>query len=281
VSDQILAAEKAGLWGEALALYEQALRHEHHHQGSSDAAGNCAAITMAAADRALTGPGLPAADAMMLAAAAASDAGANATCAAVASGAASATYAAALINPLRVGQLRCLLQVGHHQSVLGQVDGLISRSVQHLLRISDRNARASSSFPGEQHAAAVAALATLARRNAVGSCGGGGDPDRDRCTNESDAAWSVTQLAALGLAASWRLGDWNALRGYLSVVDAAAAAGVRPLCPADQWEVRVEKTGSHQGGGKPQPTGGLTAARCRRVMFCAARSMHCHHMPLN
>ena len=107
MSDQILAAEKAGLWGEALALYEQALRHEHHHQGSSDAAGNCAAITMAAADRALTGPGLPAADAMMLAAAAPSDAGANPTCAAVARGAASATSAAALNKPLSVWRSQC------------------------------------------------------------------------------------------------------------------------------------------------------------------------------
>jgi hypothetical protein len=51
--------------------------------------------------------------------------------------------------------------------------------------------------------------------------------------------WWITQLAALGLAAAWRLGAWGTLRGYLAVIEAAAEAGVKPVTAADKWDVRV------------------------------------------
>lgn len=70
LQDQVLAAEKAGHWGEALTLYEQALRNESAAGASQ----------------------LP-------------------------------SQEAARLSSTRKGHLKCLLQMGHMEAALAQVDG--------------------------------------------------------------------------------------------------------------------------------------------------------------
>ncbi len=96
-TDQILAAEKAGAWSEALALYEQALGHESYEQTSSAR---------------VDGPGAAAAAAL----AAAHGAGAGA----VGDGSGGLGSKGGL-TALQEGHLRCLLPMGHLQSLLRQV----------------------------------------------------------------------------------------------------------------------------------------------------------------
>jgi hypothetical protein len=78
----------------------------------------------------------------------------------------------------------------------------------------------------------------LAAVSAAEGAGGGGG-------SIAEVQWSVMQLAALGVAAAWRLGWWGVLRGYLSVLEAVGlSAGGRPLPTADQWEVSCFTPGS-------------------------------------
>lgn len=105
-SDQILAAEKAGTWSEALSLYEQAL----------ECGGGAAAA-------AASGSGL-------LAVAGGVN-GANGAAAQAAVGAAAAAVAGDEVggggcgevglSPLQQGHLRCLLQMGHLKTLQRQV----------------------------------------------------------------------------------------------------------------------------------------------------------------
>ncbi len=112
---QVLAAEKAGSWSDALALYEQALQNEApdaDHPGPNPAA---------AAARATWGPeaqALPGGDSGL--------------------GGGGLTTA-------RRGHLHCLLQMGHLQGMLAQVDGwavgtagAISRARASLARSKSR-----------------------------------------------------------------------------------------------------------------------------------------------
>eukprot|EP00879_Flechtneria_rotunda_P008531 GHRR01008938.1.p1 GENE.GHRR01008938.1~~GHRR01008938.1.p1 ORF type:complete len:1480 (+),score=620.50 GHRR01008938.1:516-4442(+) len=239
-ADQILAAEKAGAWSEALALYEQALSQEAtaatagNTTGGANVAGSITAPCAAAGDVLMVAARAVAAGTAAstdqngqqqhmlvqtiggiitipllaqlpstFAAAAISDAGAQ-----TAGGAAAL---AAHLSSLQVGQLRCLLQMGHYQTLLRQIDGLLARCLGSGAQQNLDPAQGTQAGTGPAHASQ--GLAAL--------------------------QWSVTQLAALGVAAAWRLGSWALLRGHLSVVDAAFAAGGKPLCPADQWEVCV------------------------------------------
>jgi hypothetical protein len=118
------------------------------------------------------------------------------------------------VNPLQVGHLRCLLQMGHQQTLLRQVDGLMARCLG-------------------QASAAAAAAAAVVQNHQQQQCGAGAGALQA-------VQWSIGQLAALGVAGAWRLGAWGQLRGYLSVLEAAgeSPAGVlRPLSAADRWEV--------------------------------------------
>jgi hypothetical protein len=131
------------------------------------------------------------------------------------------------VGPLQVGHLRCLLQMGHQQTLLRQVDGLMARCLG-------------------QASAAAAAAAAAAVVGIQGQGQGANQPDQQQqCVAGGGALqavqWSIGQLAVLGVAGAWRLGVWGQLRGYLSVLEAAgeSAAGVlRPLSAADRWEVR-------------------------------------------
>ncbi|GAX74920.1 hypothetical protein CEUSTIGMA_g2366.t1 [Chlamydomonas eustigma] len=91
-ADQILVAEKAGAWGEALALYEHELGREGMSsvmkQDEPDVRSNTSTISM--------GP----------------------------------QRSAEGLSSLQQGRLRCLLQVGYLQSLLQQVEGLLVRKQQ-------------------------------------------------------------------------------------------------------------------------------------------------------
>ena len=52
---------------------------------------------------------------------------------------------------------------------------------------------------------------------------------------------AVRQLAALGVAASWRLGRWALLEGYLDMAreDARAGQAELDLDAEERWEVRL------------------------------------------
>ena len=86
----MLAAEKAGCWSDALALYEQALQNEAPTRGADPTPALAAAGPEA---QALPGGG--------------SDAG---------------------LSAAQRGHLHCLLQMGHLQGMLAQVDGWAARS---------------------------------------------------------------------------------------------------------------------------------------------------------
>lgn len=255
-TDQILVAEKAGAWSEALALYEQAL--------SQEAAASCKAsspLTWAAAGEGEAARGRrvgpAAADVLMKAACAvvstvpgssssstafrldtwmglqhaaspavlAAHHAPRLAAAAEAAADPAAVSAAVLqhgalspISDLQVGQLRCLLQMGRQQTVLKQVDGLMA----HCLGQASAAAAATAAAATVQSAEAAAASEAVA-------------------TALQGVKWSLGQLAALGVAASWRLGFWHQLRGYMSVLEAAGnspAGLLRVLSAGDRWEVR-------------------------------------------
>jgi len=260
-TDQILVAEKAGAWSEALALYEQALSQEAaaaaaaaEHSGNEPAApavpGGVVGSKAGAVQPAAKRIGAAAADVLISAACAVvsggpaqaaqglqhslsswagldqlqhAAAGAARDPGAVAAAAAGQDSVGALWGPgqgcvseLQVGHLRCLLQMGHQQTLLRQVDGLMARCL------------------GKAAAAAAAVPTVPGHAAASGGDGASGGLLQD-------VQWSIGQLAALGVAAAWRLGAWEQLRGYLSVLESAgsSAAGVlRPLSAADRWEVR-------------------------------------------
>jgi hypothetical protein len=112
------------------------------------------------------------------------------------------------------------LQMGHQQTLLRQVDGLMARCLG--------QAAAVAVTPAVVAGQAVAAAAAASEGAAEGAL--------------QAVQWSLGQLAALGVAAAWRLGAWDQLRGYLSVLEAAGNSpdGVlRPLSAADRWEVSV------------------------------------------
>ena len=260
-TDQILVAEKAGAWSEALALYEQALSQEAAAtaaltnppaQAATAAAAGADGSGGATRDRtAPRRPGGAAADVLI-----------DAVCAVVSGGNGSswphpgqhrlstwmglggAAQARALtvqdgspavvdgaaegldgllsagqasVSNLQVGHLRCLLQMGHQQMLLRQVDGLMARCLSQASAAATAATVTPAQAAGQQHAGAEAALQAVQQ--------------------------SLGQLAALGVAAAWRLGAWDQLRGYLSVVEASSnspAVLMRPLPAADRWEVGAE-----------------------------------------
>jgi hypothetical protein len=268
-TDQILVAEKAGAWSEALALYEQALSQEAAAtaalsnppaQAAATAAAGVDSTGGAVGDRtARRRPGEAAADVLI-----------DAVCAVVSGGNGSsgaqsgqhrlstwmglgnAGHARALsvqdgspagadgtaggdgageglegllgaghacVSNLQVGHLRCLLQMGHQQTLLRQVDGLMARCLSQASAAATAAAVTPAQAAGQQHAGAEATLQAV--QQALG------------------------QLAALGVAAAWRLGAWDQLRGYLSVVEASSnspAGLMRPLPAADRWEVGAEQS---------------------------------------
>lgn len=265
-TDQILVAEKAGAWSEALALYEQALSQEASATAAAAAAAAAAATEggrqggEGAADEghgSYGRLGAAAADVLINAACAVvsglppSSAAAQqhrlstwqgleqlqpaANLAGLAAGAGSVGAAGqgagrllgtsqACISSLQVGHLRCLLQMGHQQTLLRQVDGLMARCLGQAAAVAVTPAAVAG-----QAAAAAAAVSQGAGEGALQA-----------------VQWSLGQLAALGVAAAWRLGAWDQLRGYLSVLEAAGNSpdGVlRPLSAADRWEVSASLTG--------------------------------------
>lgn len=260
-TDQILVAEKAGAWTEALALYEQALSQEATAAAAANstaaaAAGGGAGVKTEEGEAGARRLGAAAADVLISAACAvvsglptagttapgrtqhrlstwmgleqlqpaANSAGhaavAGAGAAGVAEGAASVLDASqACVSSLQVGHLRCLLQMGHQRTLLRQVDGLMARCL----------GQASAA------AAAVAITPAAVAGQAVANAASGEGADGAL----QAVQWSLGQLAALGVAAAWRLGAWDQLRGYLSVLEAAgnSPAGLRPLSAGDRWEV--------------------------------------------
>jgi hypothetical protein len=136
-SDQVLAAEKAGAWSEALALYEQALGHEQAADGSSAEMG--ALMQGAAAGRLLNMSLLVRLHACQYGSAfhllTILVEAVPIICSSLAAGAATVlSQAAAAMTPaglalpsdglsvLQQGQLRCLLHMGHVQSLTNQVN---------------------------------------------------------------------------------------------------------------------------------------------------------------
>jgi hypothetical protein len=249
-TDQILVAEKAGAWSEALALYEQAVSQEvaagaaanstaAQAAGSAaggDGAGRVAAaaadVLISAACAVVSGPPSSTAQGaqqqrlsmwmgleQLQPAANSTGQSAGARVAAAGEGASGLLDAGRdCMSHLQVGQLRCLLQMGHQQTLLRQVDGLMARSL----------GRASAAT----RAVAVTPAAVAGQADAAVADGAAGALQA--------VQWSLGQLAALGVAAAWRLGAWDQLRGYLSVLEAAGnspAGLLRPLSAADRWEV--------------------------------------------
>eukprot|EP00878_Enallax_costatus_P022474 GHUV01023843.1.p1 GENE.GHUV01023843.1~~GHUV01023843.1.p1 ORF type:complete len:1333 (+),score=447.74 GHUV01023843.1:514-3999(+) len=250
-ADQILVAEKAGDWSEAVALYEQALAQE--------SATARAELTAAADGK--SGTGAVAADALTLAARAvaagqtAADANTgqihrlgvfkqqqdvtsslallqivtpkgNAAAAAGGPSAIPNSVSTAVqevlhgVSSLQIGHLRCLLQMGHYQTLLHQVDGLMARCLG-----GGQGFGASGALNA---ADIIATLGTLANNPANAGSGG------------QTAQWCMWQLAALGIAAAWRLGSHELLRGYLGIVEAASGAGLqRGGATDDDWEACV------------------------------------------
>lgn len=250
-TDQILVAEKAGAWSEALALYEQALSQEAGAAASAsstaaqaaagdDGGGSSGRVGAAAADVLISAAcavvsGLPSSTALggqqqrlsmwsgleqlqPVANLAGQSAGAEV-------GAAGESTVGLLdasrdcISSLQGGQLRCLLQMGHQQTLLRQVDGLMARSLGRAATAARAVAVTPAAVAGQADAAAVDGAAGALQA----------------------VQWSLGQLSALGVAAAWRLGAWDQLRGYLSVLEAAGnspAGLLRPLSAADRWEVR-------------------------------------------
>lgn len=151
VGDQMLAAEKAGAWSEAVALYEQALSHEAQQAYSRLATSNVATAVAALSQ------------------------GARAVGAAAlhVPGQTSVNGPSEGLSPHQLGHLRCLLQMGHLQTVLRQVDGLMARS-----------------GPGVSNRSTPDVVAGVV----------------------CPATTSLCQLAAVGVAASWRLGAWGLLQ---------------------------------------------------------------------
>eukprot|EP00775_Hariotina_reticulata_P013107 gene13107-13235_t len=254
-TDQILVAEKAGAWSEALALYEQAVSQEAAENAASEAdaaPGSAAGNALMLAARAVAAgqplgmggigtswvgpasdvqiPGLTPAvtGGLLLPGVVTAAAAANAVGVVLhvppqgdrggavqwAQGCAAGGRA---VSSLQVGQLRCLLQMGHHQTLLRQVDGLMARCLGGY----------GAAFGSSNHVAPVSGAAD-------GGGGGGGSGTL------AEVQWSMIRLAALGVAAAWRLGSWGVLRGYLSVLEAVGfSAGGRTLPTADQWELCV------------------------------------------
>ncbi|WIA34494.1 hypothetical protein OEZ86_012821 [Tetradesmus obliquus] len=232
-SDQILVAEKAGAWSEALALYELALSQE----AATAAETTAAAAAARAADR-QTAAGAAADVLIQAARAVAAGGSANSSdlgpllrpagsdgAAAAAAGVEVGSYHG--LSSLQIGHLRCLLQMGHHQTLLRQVDGLIARCLS-------GSGSASNPDAADMAQTLNPDMATLGTLNP-----GGLGVSAEEMRGMGGAQWWITQLAALGLAAAWRLGAWGTLRGYLAVIEAAAAAGVKPVTAADKWEVCV------------------------------------------
>jgi hypothetical protein len=116
--------------------------------------------------------------------------------------------------------------MGHHQTLLRQVDGLIARCLS-------GSGSGSGPNPSDTAQTLNPDLATLGTLNPGGL-------SAEDMRGMGGAQWWITQLAALGLAAAWRLGAWGTLRGYLAVIEAAAGAGVQPVTAADKWEVSSE-----------------------------------------
>eukprot|EP00883_Tetradesmus_obliquus_P008640 jgi/Sobl393_1/19368/SZX76090.1 len=232
-SDQILVAEKAGAWSEALALYELALSQEAATAAETtaaaaadrpSAAGAAADVLIQAARAVAAGGSANSSDLEPLLRPAGSN-GAAAAAAAAAAGVGVGSYHG--LSSLQIGHLRSLLQMGHHQTLLRQVDGLIARCLSGSGSASNPDATdmAQNLNPDP---------ATLGTLNP-----GGLGVSAEEMRGMGGAQWWITQLAALGLAAAWRLGAWGTLRGYLGVIEAAADAGVKPVTAADKWEVCV------------------------------------------
>ena len=284
-TDQILVAEKAGAWSEALALYEQALSQEAAAAAAaaacapgagSEAAATAGAQAAASADGTTRPrqPGAAAADVLINAACAvvtgAPTIGAGSTgrhslsswlglqqlqqgsCLVPVAGAASDAAAAVQgapgawgsagqtsISSLQVGHLRCLLQMGHQQTLLRQVDGLMARCL-------GQAAAAAAIRPAVEQLAAAAAAAAVTTAGADGMSAAG--------EALQGVQWSLGQLAALGVAGAWRLGAWEQLRGYLSVLEAAGSSPadiLRPLSAADRWEVGYKNVPALLAGCRP------------------------------
>uniref|UniRef100_A0A7R9VTK1 Serine/threonine-protein kinase ATR n=1 Tax=Chlamydomonas euryale TaxID=1486919 RepID=A0A7R9VTK1_9CHLO len=190
-SDQILVAEKAGSWGEALTLYE-------HQLCTAQAAGEPAAAAAAATSisvNTFAGAGSASGSGRL---------GGSGPLAVVAGIGGGGGAGGGGLSVLEQGHLRCLLQVGHLQALLQQVDGLLARRAAPLAR---------------------------------------------------------TQAAALGVAASWRLGSWRVLEEYLGVAEVPSAGG-SALGPQDHLDVCVGRLllGLHAGKFE-DVRAGLVAAR--------------------
>jgi hypothetical protein len=241
LADQILVAEKAGAWGEALALYQQAISKEAAELAAAGPTANTQGwggnITTAAAAGAGSGGGsvYRTANSSWLGVMGAYDStgsgggagigqsimeamtqaatglgpesklgnltspeGSVAT--AVVPGPIAVAAAAGIalqskpagLSALQMGQLHCLLQVGHLNMLLRQVDGLMGR------------------------------------------CMAAGGPE-NMCIQSA-----LQQLSAVGVAAAWRLGAWQLVQGHLRLFHATeTAAGVAYISNEDSWEVRI------------------------------------------
>ncbi|PNW78179.1 hypothetical protein CHLRE_10g467200v5 [Chlamydomonas reinhardtii] len=183
-ADQVLVAERAGQWGDAMALYESAMRRE------APAAEEPNASAFGAAGAALGVLGRSSS-----AGAAAPRQGGHRVPGADGDDSASS----GALSTSQAGYMRCLLAMGHTQAVLSSVDGLLARGM---------------------------------------------------CTPSA-----AKHFAALGVAASWRLGRWSLLRGYLHAAElagpepgeqcehlllpGATLPGSTALSAGDQWELDI------------------------------------------
>ncbi len=195
--DQRLAAEKAGNWSEALTLYEQALQHSGGTAGSGrQAAGAAAAAGL------LDGAG-------------------------GAGGGSMAGPGEAGLGAMQRGYLDCLLHMGHLQGLLTQASPLaVPCCAQSFLEICCKAAGCR-----RVHASLADTYPLCLALTTIRSCASSSLQVEGLAGEARPSA--AGQLAALGAAASWRLGQWERVKGYAEI----ASQTYSQLDADARWEV--------------------------------------------
>ena len=199
-SDELLAAEAAGAWGDALALYELELAEERRRLGeislAAAASGGGASQGAQREDAAAAVLPLASAGPPLSPAAAAAEAEAEAA------RAAERAAAVRALERAQRGHLRCLLGMGHLEAALAGVDGW---------------ARPEALPPGEKKKATASAATAFGAQRGWPSLAAAA-PSADGVANSSSR-----RLAAIGVAAAWRLGRWDALDEHLETARGGGA----------------------------------------------------------
>lgn len=187
LEDQRWAAEKAGSWSEALALYDQAL-----------AATSASSLVVNASETR------------------------NATSRSHSMNDTQSSYGDDTSS--KIGYLNCLLHMGHWQSVITCVEGM-AVSNHHQQQHQESMGVDAGGVGGGSRAPFSYDKDTYNRLPLVTS-------STDNGTDSNDAA----QLAAMGTAAAWRLGQWSQVSRYVSSV---TEHDLLALDLDARWELRL------------------------------------------